>query len=39
MTSVVGPMSEEYVNKEKVFHDYNSVDKFYDSESSDFNRE
>ena len=28
MTSVVGLMSEEYVNKEKVFHDYNSDNEF-----------
>ena len=28
MTSVVGLMSEEYFNKEKVFHDYNSDNEF-----------
>ena len=27
------------VNKEKVFHDYDSDDEFCDSENSDFNRE
>ena len=39
MTSAVRPMSEEYINKEKVFHDYESDDEFCDSENSDFNRE
>ena len=39
MTSVVRPMSEDYINKEKVFHDCNSNDEFCDSENSDFNRE
>ena len=29
MTSVVRPMSEEYINKENVFHDYNSDDESY----------
>ena len=28
MTSVVRPMSEEYINEENVFHDYNSDDEF-----------
>ena len=39
MTSVVRPISEEYINKEKVFHDYDSDDEFCDSENSDFHRE
>ena len=39
MTSVFRPMYEEYINKEKVFHDYNSDNEFYDSKNSDFNRE
>ena len=39
MTSVVRPMFEEYINKIKVFHDYDSDDEFCDSEDSDFNRE
>ena len=39
MTSVVGPMSEEYINKEKVFHDYDSDDELCDLENLDFNRE
>ena len=39
MTSVVRPMSEKYINKEEVFHDYDSDDEFCDSENSDFNRE
>ena len=39
MTSVVRPMSEEYINKEKVFHDYDSDDEFCDSENSDFSKE
>ena len=39
MTSVVRPMSEEYINKEKFFHDYDLDDEFCDSENSDFNRE
>ena len=39
MTSVVRPMCEEYINKEKVFHDYDSDDEFCDSENSDFHRE
>ena len=39
MTSVVRPKHEEYINKEKVFHDYNSDNEFCDSENSDFNRE
>ena len=32
-------MSEEYINKKKVFHDYDSDDAFYDLENWDFNRE
>ena len=39
MTSVVRPMSEEYINKEKVFQDYDSDDEFCDSENSDFSKE
>ena len=39
MTSVVWPMSEEYIDKEKVFRDYDSDNKFCDSENSGFNRE
>ena len=39
MTSVVRPKHEEYINKEKVFRDYNSDNEFCDSENSDFNRE
>ena len=39
MTSVARPMSEEYINKEKVFHDYDLDDEFCDLENSDFNRE
>ena len=39
MTSVARSMSEEYINKEKVFHDYDSDDEFCDPENSDFNRE
>ena len=39
MTSVVRPMSEEYINKENVFHDYDPDDEFWNSENSDFNRE
>ena len=38
MTSVIRPMSEEYISKEEVFHDYDSDDEFCDSENSDFNR-
>ena len=37
MTSVVRPMSEEYINKENVFHDYDPDDEFWNSENSDFN--
>ena len=37
MTSVVRPMSSECINKEKVFHDYDSDDELCDSENSDFN--
>ena len=39
ITSVVRSMSEECINKEKVFHDYDSGDEFCDSEDSDFSRE
>ena len=39
MTSVVCPMSEEYINKEKVFHAYDLDDEFCDLGNSDFNRE
>ena len=39
MTSVVRPISKVYINKEKVFHDYDSDDEFCDLENSDFNRE
>ena len=39
MTSVVRPMSEEYINKENVFHDCDPDDEFCNSENSDFNRE
>ena len=39
MTSVVRPMSEEYINKEKVFHDCDLDDEFCDLENSDFHRE
>ena len=39
MTSVVRPLSEERINKEKVYHDYDSDDEFCDSENSDFSRE
>ena len=39
MTSVVRSMSEEYINKENVFHDYNPDDEFCNSENSDFYRE
>ena len=38
MTSVVWLMSEEYNNKETVFHDYDSDDEFCDLENLDFNR-
>ena len=38
-TSVVRLMYEEYINKENVFHDYDSDDEFCDSENSDFNIE
>ena len=38
MTSVVWLMSEEYNNKETVFHNYNSDDEFCDLENLDFNR-
>ena len=39
MTSVFRPMSEEYINKEKVSNDYDLDDKFRDLENSDFNKE
>ena len=39
MTSVVRPMFEEDIDKEKVYRDYDSDDKFCDSENSGFNRE
>ena len=39
MTSIVPPMSEEYINKENVFHAYDSYDEFSDSENLDFKRE
>ena len=39
ITSVVRPISEEYINKEKVFNNYDSDDEFFNSENSDFNRE
>ena len=32
-------MSEEYINKENVFHAYGSYDEFSDSENLDFKRE
>ena len=32
-------MSEEYINKENVFHAYDSYDEFSDSENLDFKRE
>ena len=39
MTSIVPPMSEEYIDKENVFHAYDSYDEFSDSENLDFKRE
>ena len=39
INSVIQPMSEQYINKEKVFNAYDSDEEFYDSENLDFNRE
>ena len=39
MISVVPAISEEYINKEKVFHDCDSDDEFCDLENTDFYRE
>ena len=38
VASVVRPMSEKYIYKERVFHDYDSDVELCDSKNSDFNR-